>query len=181
MKPFDFGALEQTRTTNKGKYTQAKRNRKRQVRTKQNNNLTKEKILSTRIINLSAIELTQSETNLQRRGLNFCPTPPLPKPENLDADIDVFAGRINLKEYHVPDNVDEIEQDSSYHYSVLEKLNKRERQVYCRPSREPYLNSYVAKLRQDIRQKLAYNHRFQRDNLNKRERVALKRLSNKGI
>ena len=161
--------------------TQAKRNRERQVRTKQNNNLTKEKILSTRIINLSAIELTQSETNLQRRGLNFCPTPPLPKPENLDADIDVFAGRINLKEYHVPDNIDEIEQDSSYHYSVLEKLNKRERQVHYRPSREPYLRSYVAKLRQDIRGELAYNHRFQRDNLNKRERVVLKRLSNKGI
>ena len=39
-------------------------------------------------------------------------------------------------------------------------------------------NSYVAKLRQDIRERLAYNHRFQRDNLNKRERVALKRLSN---
>ena len=33
-------------------------------------------------------------------------------------------------------------------------------------------------MRQDIRERLAYNHRFQRDNLNKRERVALKRLSN---
>ena len=50
--------------------------------------------------------------------------------------------------------------------------------MYYRPSREPYLNSYVAKLRQDIREKLACNHRFQRDNLNKRERVPLKRLSN---
>ena len=61
---------------------------------------------------------------------------------------------------------------------MLEKLNKRDRQGHYRPSREPYLNSYVAKLRQDIRERLAYNHRFQRDNLNKRERVALKRLSN---
>ena len=50
--------------------------------------------------------------------------------------------------------------------------------MYYRQSREPYLNSYVTKLRQDIRERLAYNHRFQRDNLNKRERVALKRLSN---
>ena len=50
--------------------------------------------------------------------------------------------------------------------------------MYCRQSREPYLNSYVTKLRQDIRERLAYNHRFQRDNLNKRERVTLKRLSN---
>ena len=50
--------------------------------------------------------------------------------------------------------------------------------MYYRPSREPYLNSYVGKFRQDIRERLAYNHRFQRDNLNKREREALKRLSN---
>lgn len=138
----------------------------------------KKKIVNTRIVNLSAIELTQSETNLLRRGLNFCPTPPPPKPEDLDADIDAFARRINLKEYHAPDNIDEIEQDSSDHHSVLEQLNKRDRQGHYRPSREPYLNSYVAKLRQDIRERLAYNHRFQRDNLNKRERVALKRLSN---
>ena len=167
MKPFDFGTLERTRTTNKGKHTQAKRNKERQIRTKQNNNLTKEKILNTRIVNLSAIELTQSETNLLRRGLNFCPTPPPPKPEDLDADIDAFARRINLKEYHASDNIDEIKQDSSYRHSVLEKLNKRDRQGHCRPLREPYLNSYVAKLRQDIRERLAYNHRFQRDNLNK--------------
>ena len=113
-----------------------------------------------------------------RKGLNFCPTPAPPKPVDLNADIDAFARRINLKEYYAPDNIDEKEQDSSYHFSVLEKLNKRDRQVYYRQSREPYLNSYVTKLRQDIRKRLAYNHRFQRDNLNKRERVALKRLSN---
>ena len=33
-------------------------------------------------------------------------------------------------------------------------------------------------MRQDIKQELINHHRFQRDNLNKRERVALKRLSN---
>ena len=178
MKPFGFGTLERTRTTNKGKHTQAKRNKGRQMRTKKNNNLTKEKILNTRIVNLSSIELTQSEADLLKRGLNFCPTVPPPRPEDLDADIDAFARRINLKEYHAPDNIDEIEQDSNYHYSVLEKLNKRDHQVHYRPSREPYLSSYVTKLRQDIRERVATNHRFPRDNLTKRERVVLKRLSN---
>ena len=89
-----------------------------------------------------------------------------------------YSSLVVLYIYHASDNIDEIEQDSSYRHSVLEKLNKRDRQGHYRPSREPYLNSYVAKLRQDIRERLAYNHRFQRDNLNKRERVALKRLSN---
>ena len=145
---------------------------------RQNDNITKENILNTRIVNLSSIELTQSETNLLRRGLNFCPTPPPPKPDYLDAGIDAFARRINLKEYYAPEYIDEINQDSSYHSSVLEKLSKRDRQVYYRQSRESYLNSYVTKLRQDIRERLAYYHRFQRDKLNKQERVALRRLSN---
>ena len=96
--------------------------------------------------------------------------------KDLDADIDAFVRRMNLKEYHARDDIDKIEQDSSYHPSILERLNKGERQGYYRPSREPYLNSYVAKLRQDIKQELKNHHRFQRDNLNKRERVALKRL-----
>ena len=163
---------------NKGNHAQVKRNKEKQTRTKKNNNLTSKKILNKRIVNLSAVELTQSETNFLRRGLNFWPTPTPPKPEDLDADIDAFARRINFKEYHAPDNINEIEQDSSYHYTVLEKVNKRDHQGYYRPSREPYLNSYVSKLRQDIREMLVNNHRFQRDNLNKRERVALKRLSN---
>ena len=60
---------------------------------------------------------------------------------------------------------------------MLEKLIKEIAKGII-DQRGPYLNSYVAKLRQDIRERLAYNHRFQRDNLNKRERVALKRLSN---
>ena len=138
MKPFNFGTLERTQTKNKGKHTQAKCNKGRQMRTKKNNKLTKEKIHNTRIVNLSSIELTQSETDLLRRGLNFCPTPPPPKPEDLDADIDAFARRISLKEYHAPDDIDEVEQDWNYHFSVLEKLNKRDRQVHYRLSREPY-------------------------------------------
>ena len=44
-------------------------------------------------------------------------------------------------------------------------------------SREPYLNSYVDRLRQDIVIEISNTHRFQRDNLNRRERAALKRLS----
>ena len=41
-------------------------------------------------------------------------------------DLHIYINRekergINLKEYHAPDNINEIEQDSSYHHSVLEK------------------------------------------------------------
>ena len=49
---------------------------------------------------------------------------------------------------------------------------------YYRPSREPYLNSYVEKLRQDIKDETSAHRRFERNNLNQRERAALNRLSN---
>ena len=46
-----------------------------------------------------------------------------------------------------------------------------------RPSREPYLNSYIEKLRQDIHVEMSENKYFPRNNLNKLERQALERLS----
>lgn len=150
--------------------------KRRQAKLKKS--LTKEEILRKRIVNLTTLELTQSETDLLRRGLNFCPTPPPPQPESINKDIDAFARRLNLKEYHTPDEIDEIEQQPSYKPSILQKLNRKEPLEYYRPSREPYLNSYVEKLKQDIKDETLAHHRFERNNLNKRERAALNRLRN---
>ena len=152
--------------------------KEKRIQVKLNKSLTKEEILRRRIVNLSTLELTQSKTDLLRRGLNFCPTPPPPKPESINKDIDAFARRLNLKEYHTPDDVDEIEQQPMYKPSTLEKLNRKEPMECFRPSIEPYLNSYVEKLRQDIRDETLLHYRFERNNLNKREREALNRLSN---
>ena len=97
----------------------------------------------------------------------------------LNKDIDTFARGLNLREYHTPHNTDDIVQQPLYRPSILEKLNQRERTEYhYKPSREPYLNSYFDRLRQDIVIEISNTHRFQHDNLNKRERAALKRLSN---
>ena len=49
---------------------------------------------------------------------------------------------------------------------------------FYRPSREPYLNSYVEKLRQDIKDETSAHRRFERNNLNQWERAALNRLRN---
>ena len=43
---------------------------------------------------LSSLELTHSETDLLQRG--FCPTPPPPKQESVNKDVDAFARRLNL-------------------------------------------------------------------------------------
>ena len=109
-----------------------------------------ETILHRRIVNLSNLQLTQSETNLLRKGLNFCPTPPPPRIEDINKDIDTFARRLTLREYHTPENIDEITDSPGYQPSILHQLNRNERNTQYRPSREPYLNTYVDRLRQEI-------------------------------
>lgn len=69
-----------------------------------------ENILNRRTVNLSDIQLTQWETNLLCKGLNFCPTPPPPGKYDIDKDIDAFARRLTLKEYHTTDNIEEMLQ-----------------------------------------------------------------------
>ena len=147
--------------------------------TKRNGSYKTKEILKRRIVNLSDIRFTQSETDLLQKGLNFCPTPPPPPTiDNINKDIDAFARRLSLREYHTPENIDEITDNPSYQPTILEKLNHREQKTHCRPSREPYLNTYIEKLRQEITDRTIHNRRFQRNNLSKRERLALDRLSN---
>ena len=92
--------------------------------------------------------------------------------------IYAFARRLNLKEFHTPDEIDETVQQPTYKPSTLQKLNRKQPMEYYRPSREPYLNSYVEKLRQDIKDETSAHGRFERNNLNQRERAALNRLRN---
>ena len=86
----------------------------------------KEEILKRRIVNLATSKLTQSETNLLWRGLNSCPTPPPPKPESVNKDINAFARRLDLREYRAPIDINEMKNQSVYKPSLLEKLNKKE-------------------------------------------------------
>ena len=135
-------------------------------------------ILEKRIVNLSLRTLTESETNLLRKGLNFCPTPPPPSREQLNKDNDAFGRRLSLKEYHAPDEIDDLSYERpAYKSSTLEKLNKREQQINFKPSREPYINTYIETLKQDVNEILSTRQKDQRSNLTKRERAALYRLS----
>ena len=103
--------------------------------TKRNGSYKTKEILKRRIVNLSDIQLTQSETDLLQKGLNFCPTPRLPTTDYINKDIDTFARRLSLREYHTPENIDEITDNPSYQPTILEKLSHREQKTNCRPSR----------------------------------------------
>ena len=80
-----------------------------------------------RIVNLSSVQLSTSETNLLQKGLNFCPTPPPPSMEELDRDINAFARRLFLKEYHFPEDIEDLEDIPPYQPTIQEKLNKKDR------------------------------------------------------
>ena len=75
------------------KWTLAKENR---VRGRTIRAQKKNEVLEKRIVNLSSLQLTKSETSLLQKGLNFCPTPLPPDKEELYKDIDAFARRLNL-------------------------------------------------------------------------------------
>ena len=86
-----------------------------------------EELMKKRIVNLSSLKLTtSSETSLLQKGLNFCPTPPPPNMDEIDKDINDFARRLNLKEYHAPKNPEDIDK-TPYYPTTSEKLNRKMR------------------------------------------------------
>ena len=74
-------------------------------------------------------------------------TPLPPRKYDINKDIDAFARRLTLIEYHTPENREEIIDSPGYQPSILQKLNRK---IYTRPSREPYGNTYIDRLRQEI-------------------------------
>ena len=113
--------------------------------------LKREEILKRRIVNFSSLHLFASETSLLQRGWNFCQAPPPPSQEELEKDINAFARSLNLKEYHSPEDGEDLEDVPPNKTSTLERLNKKDKIRHQRPSREAYLNIYVDRLRQDLR------------------------------
>ena len=79
-----------------------------------------ENILNMPTENSYDIQLTQSDTNLLREGLNFCPTPPPPEKYDINKDINAFARRLTVKEYHTPENIEDIIDDPGYQLSILQ-------------------------------------------------------------
>ena len=76
--------------------------------------------------------------------------------------------------------MEDIEIETPYQSSTLEKLNKKTTKGY-RPSRE-HLNAYTDELRQDIKDNIQKDNRVIWKNLSQRERSALHRLNkNKDI
>ena len=102
--------------------------------------INKEDVLKRRIVNLSSRTLINSEPDSLRKGLNVCATLLSPRNEEINDDIDAFTRKLNLKEYHASDDMEDITNEPTQQRpTTLEKLNQKGRKGSYRPSKEPYL------------------------------------------
>ena len=100
------------------------------------------------VINLSSVNLTESEKSLLERGLNFCPTPQNIDWNELNADLTDFKRRLRLKHYFHENN-NNVHDNTE---TNTETSNKYKKSSGWTPKRglDPALDSYIDKVEQDI-------------------------------
>ena len=86
----------------------------------------RQEIREGKVISLSSIPLTNSETNLLSKGLKFCPKPKINKEEILE-DLEEFVRKITWKEHFTPEDIDSDYEEEPYHTTTLDKLNDEKR------------------------------------------------------
>ena len=162
-----------------------KRNRRfdkaiRRLRKRQNRNLTHSTVnqpfnnvlpLDLNPINLTSQELTEDQTRLLRKGPSFCP---LPKDINwlkLQDDWEKFERRMRLKAFFHQKRGTEGDQDQAHSNEFKPPSTK----TWNPPkSKHPELELFLSEVKKGIFNPANINH--PRDNLTKKERLALKEL-----
>ena len=86
--------------------------------------------ISHTVVNLSSHQLTENETSLLSRGLNFCPVPGPSNETKLSEELDNFFRNLRIKEHFGSKEVegrDEISSDSDSEdacdYRFVKKVN----------------------------------------------------------
>ena len=128
-------------------------------------------IKSTNTVNLSTYKLTHAEENLLNRGLNFIPTPSREHPSHILQDFPLFDRKLRLK-YFFMDK--EIKQ---------QKIPKEDKPFKFTTGWNPpatqdmYFDNYRKFTHQELMQELSKPAKYNRFNLTKQERKAIKSLS----
>ena len=125
-----------------------------------------------KVVNISGIKLTHSETSILSKGLNFCPTQTEMKKQDIYKNIDDFKRKISLKVLFR--NTENSTQNNSYKSTNLDKIIRNQNKNPFQPPHEHCVQAYADALKDEI-QYCKRNHPKQ--NTTKREMDALKRLS----
>ena len=115
------------------------------------------------VVNLSSVNLNETEIKLLSKGLSFCPTPHKIDWVELKTDLSDFAHRLRLKEYFYG-------KESSEYYNPF----KRKSTWTPDKNREPALDLFIHLITKDI---LTTKPLKIADNLTKQEPEALKNLT----
>jgi hypothetical protein len=135
------------------------------------------------VLNTSSFPLTESETSLLSKGLNFCPTPHEIDEKQIREDTREFFRRLRLKEHFSrknPDSGDDLHDFNQPNLHNLEKykLYRSKSNWKPTPGKCGALESYIEAVESDI-EKLLSKPEKTHDNLNKAERSALQSLKNR--
>jgi hypothetical protein len=101
---------------------------------------------------LSSHQLTENETSLLSRGLNFCPVPIPINETKLSAELDNFARSLRFKEHFgskVVEGGDEVSSDSDSEDACDNRFVKKSEWV-PKPSTNVTLESFIENVKSDI-------------------------------
>ena len=126
------------------------------------------------ICNISSTKLSESETSLLNKWLNFCPSTKEPNKEQLLDDLYFFCRKLKLKEYFYGGNTttDRIQQKGR------RDLNSKLPNRYFNPNHETPLNlqRYISTVKKEVTE-LLKKPNFQQSNLTSDEKLKLRYLS----
>ena len=128
-------------------------------------------IKSTNTVNLSTYKLTTAEENLLNRGLNFIPTPSREHPSHILQDFLLYDRKLRLKYFFMDKEKEHIpKEDKTFKPTT----------GWTPPAtqdRSMYFDNYRKFTHQELMQELSKSPKYTRFNLTKKEREAIKSLS----
>jgi hypothetical protein len=135
------------------------------------------------VVNLSSHQLTEHETSLLSRGLNFCPVPGPINETKLSEELDNFARSLRIKEHFGSKEVEGGDEVSSYSDSedTCDYRFVKKSKWVPKPNKNVTLESFIDNVKSDILRTAKVNtDTF--DNLTPGERTVLQNLrSNEDI
>ena len=84
---------------------------------------TSEYLKKRKVVNMSGLPLSDSETSILSKGLNFCPTPIEMKKQQFYYEVDNFKRNLSLKVFFYKENDHaNTHKNEPYKSTVLEKI-----------------------------------------------------------
>ena len=137
-----------------------------------------------KVVNISGIPLTNSETSLLSKGLNFSPAPNEIKKQIIYKDIDEFKRNLSLKVlFKKTENNEKNEKEKdnknckyekTYKSSTLDKIIRQQNKKPFQPPHENSIQAYADALKDDVKNT---KRTYPKANLTDQEYTALQRLA----